>query len=48
MSKYTSEYRDEISSRSVSELKVLAELRGMQSGFKFAEAFRLLRANIFH
>ena len=47
MSKYTSEYRDEISSRSASGLKVLAELRGMQSGFKFAEAFRLLRANIF-
>lgn len=46
MSAYSTEYKDGISSRSSEGLKVLAKYRGIQSGFDFAEGFRLIRANI--
>ncbi len=46
MSAYFSEYKDGIASRSSEGLRVLAKYRGIQSGFNFAEAYRLIRANI--
>ena len=46
MSSYLTEYQDGILSRSKEGIRVLAKYRGVQSGFDFAEAYRMIRTNI--
>jgi len=41
---YKSEIRDFPHPRSAEGIRVLAKLRGMQSGYKFAESFKLIRS----
>lgn len=46
MACYKTEFDNQVASRSESGLETLAKYRGLQSGFTFAEAYRLHRLNV--
>jgi len=43
MQLYDREFKNDIFARSPSALEVLARFRGIQSGYKYSEAFKIVR-----